>query len=335
MNTRHRFIGALALLLCLGAVPALAAPAASSAMDWPWSWAEPQQTEPFSKTVALGKTGAVVIGNVSGDIVVTGGAGDQVAIEAVKKGRTAEDLKNVQIDVVTSQGRVEITTRYPLLNRHTNASVSYTVTVPRGASVRAKSVSGDIRITTIDGELWADTVSGDVNIAQAGSLEGAKSVSGDVTVKGASAAGTISVDSVSGDLELSGVKARAVEGNTVSGDMMLQDVTCERLESKSVSGSISFGGPLAKGGRYAIQSHSGDITVHAQNNAGFDLRAGSFSGHITSDQALTMPAGTDMGRGRRRQEIRGTFGDGAAVLELKAFSGDIRITGAAAAPVKK
>lgn len=59
---------------------------------------------------------------------------------------------------------------------------------------------------------------------------------------------------------------------------------------------------------------------------GFELNASSFSGTITSDLALTMTSGGDNERGRRRrQEIRGTFGDGSAVLELNAFSGNVRI----------
>lgn len=59
---------------------------------------------------------------------------------------------------------------------------------------------------------------------------------------------------------------------------------------------------------------------------GFELNASSFSGTITSDLALTMTFGGDNERGRRRrQEIRGTFGDGSAVLELNAFSGNVRI----------
>ncbi|MEK6629544.1 MAG: hypothetical protein AABY89_02285 [Acidobacteriota bacterium] len=45
-----------------------------------------------------------------------------------------------------------------------------------------------------------------------------------------------------------------------------------------------------------------------------------------SRRSFATKFGGDNERGRRRrQEIRGTFGDGSAVLELNAFSGNVRI----------
>ena len=104
-----------------------------------------------------------------------------------------------------------------------------------------------------------------------------------------------------------------------------------------MSGDLTFGGPLAKGGRYVLKTHSGTVVVKVTNNAGFEVIASSFSGDIKSDLPLTVKfGGPDEKEGRRRQDIRGTYGDGSASLELNSFSGNIRITGAAAAaPAKK
>jgi DUF4097 and DUF4098 domain-containing protein YvlB len=345
MKKTHRLVGILTATALLAAAPARAAVRTADAAG-PTDWlGDQQQTEKFSKTVPLPKGGSLDLSNISGDIVITGGAGDQVVIDAVKRGKTTEDLKLVQIEVMTTATRVEVRTQYPRERRNINVSVDFTVTVPRAAGVRVRTVSGDLKVATIDGALGAESVSGDVTVTSAGQLESAKTVSGNVTVGGAASDGDISVASVSGDVSLKAVKARGIEAGSVSGGVDLADVTCSRAAAKSVSGDIVFGGPLAKGGRYSLQSHSGDVTVHADGKSGFEVAAGTFSGDISSDLKLVSTFGGEDERGQpgRRpksgpgQRIHGTFADGGAFLELSAFSGDVKIvsTTAAKAAVKK
>jgi len=346
MNNTHRIVGVLALAFLLVGGPVRASwpgtgPAGTN--DGP---GDPQLTEKFSKTVPLAKGGAVDLANISGDIVVTGGAGDQVVIDAIKRGRTAEDLKALQIEVNAAPARVEIRAQYPREQRNINASVDFTVTVPRGANVTLRSVSGDIKLSTVDGVVSAETVSGNVGVTSAAQLESAKTVSGDVTVESAASDGDLSVASVSGNVKLKAVKARGIETNSVSGDVDMADVSCNRARAKSVSGDIVFGGALAKGGRYVFQSHSGDVTFYADESTGFEVAAGTFSGEISSDLKLVSTFGGEgeggqpghrPKRGGPGQRVQGTFGDGSAFLELGSFSGNVKIVkkGAAAKPVKK
>jgi DUF4097 and DUF4098 domain-containing protein YvlB len=257
-----------------------------------------------------------------------------VVIEAVKRGKTAEDLKLVEIEVVSTANRVEVRTQYPRERRNFSVSVDYTVTVPRWAGVSVRSVSGDLKAVTIDGVLATETVSGDVIINQAGQLETAKSVSGDLAVDGAASQSDVALASVSGDVSVKAVKARGIDANSVSGNVEFADVATGRLRVKSVSGDLAFGGPLEKGGRYSLQSHSGDVTVYTDGKTGFELKAGTFSGDVTSDLKITStfggeppsdaPPGRHPGRGPG-QRVSGTFGDGGALLEVNTFSGDVRI----------
>jgi len=333
MKSTVRHGGAVALALLL-----TGAAGASWAAPWPTPGSSDQQTEKFSKTVPLPKGGSLDIGNVSGDITVTGGAGDQVVIGAVKRGKTPEDLKALEIEVITIADRVQVRAQYPRERRNVNASVDFTVTVPRSAVVTAKSVSGGIKLSAIDGAARAETVSGDVTVSAAPKIESARTVSGSVSVDGSGSDTEVTVASVSGDVKLRAVKARGVDANSVSGDVTLDGVACERLQANSISGDLTFGGPLSRGGRYALQSHSGDVTVRVDGKAGFELNASTFSGDITSDVEIASTFGGESGRagrGPRRggpgQRVRGTFGDGGAFLEIDAFSGDVRIAGAAAA----
>src|ERR1041385_3748393 len=47
----------------------------------------PEQTDRFSAKYRIGRDGRVSIANISGDIVVTGGGGDEVTVEAIKRTR--------------------------------------------------------------------------------------------------------------------------------------------------------------------------------------------------------------------------------------------------------
>ncbi len=342
MNRTHRLLGVITLVLVFAAVPAAAS--ASGPGGWnlaAWS-GDQQQTEKFAKTLPLAKGGAVDVSNISGDIIITGGAGDQVVIDAVKRGRTAEDLKALAIEVTTTAGRVDVRVKYPPESRNINASADFTISVPRYAQVSVKSVSGDLKLSTIDGSARAESVSGDVSVSSAAQLESARSVSGDVRVETAGNTADLTAKSVSGDLNLRAIKARGIVANSVSGDVRLNDVTCERIEANSISGDMTFDGPLAKGGNYDLQSHSGDITVYTDGKAGFELNARTFSGDVTSAFELTMKFGGEGERADRRgpgrkpgQSVRGTFGDGGALLDIKSFSGDVRIADRAAAKAVK
>src|SRR5919199_2554900 len=69
----------------------------------------PERTERFSRKVKIGRDGRVSIQNISGDITVTGGSGDEVSIEAVKRARgDSSQLERARIVVDERAGRVDI-----------------------------------------------------------------------------------------------------------------------------------------------------------------------------------------------------------------------------------
>jgi DUF4097 and DUF4098 domain-containing protein YvlB len=128
----------------------------------------PEQTERFSRKVKVGRDGRVSLSNIAGDIVITGGSGDEVSIEAVKRTRgDRNELANVQIVVDERSGRVDIRTEGEQNRSNRNrrgdfVSVDYTLSVPAAASVDVHSVSGSIKVTGVHGSLRAETVSGNV-----------------------------------------------------------------------------------------------------------------------------------------------------------------------------
>jgi len=300
----------------------------------------PEQTERFSRKVKIGRDGRFSVSNVSGDIVVTAGSGDEVSIEAVKRTRgDKSELGRVQITVDDRAGRVDVRTEHGVYRTDGNrqgdhVSVDYTVTVPASVSVDVHSVSGSVKVTGVHGSLRAETVSGEGTINDAPRLEAAKTVSGDVNLTDVTADGDLSAGSVSGNVRAKGLKARGLDLGSVSGDISVTDVTCERLGVKTVSGGVEYAGGIAKGGRYEINAHSGTVRLQLTNPAGFELNANSFSGSIRSELPLTIGGEStrrnDTGpRGRRdslsSHAMRATFGDGSATLVVRTFSGDIII----------
>jgi DUF4097 and DUF4098 domain-containing protein YvlB len=267
---------------------------------------------------------------------VTGGSGDEVSINAVKRTRGDQgQLANVRIVVDDRPGRVDVRTEYDsnrftrTNNRNNNVSVDYTVTVPAGASVELKSVSGSIKVTGVRGAVRTESVSGDVTTTDTPKVEAAKSVSGNVSLSGIQIDGDLSASSVSGTVRARGVRAHALDLGSVSGDLMVSDVTCDRLSAKSVSGAFEYSGNIARGGSYDVNLHSGTARFVLTNPVGFELTANTFSGSIRSDLPLTIGGDRDRDPGRRRgvdnRSMRATFGDGSATVTIHTFSGDIVI----------
>jgi DUF4097 and DUF4098 domain-containing protein YvlB len=294
-----------------------------------------EKVERYTKTVRIGANGELDVSNIAGDITVSRGSGTDVSIEVIKTAhaRSAEEANSllplVQVEINERAGRAEVRTQYPNSDdtrrnnrRNINVSVVYNITAPAGTRLTAKSISGNLKVTDIKGEVAAESISGNVQIGGSGRVGTAKSVSGNVEVTDTQIDGTLEASSISGDVVLRHLTARRIDTSTVSGDVRIEDAQCERVDAQSISGAVTFGGPLAKSGRYSLKSHSGEVHVTIASGAGFEVEASSFSGDVRSDLPITTHGASDRGRHR---VLTGTYGDGSAILELTTFSGEIVI----------
>ena len=301
----------------------------------------PEQIEKVSQTYKVGDGASLDLSHLAGDIRVTGGSGNEIKIDATKRVRHRDPeqarrlLEALRVDVHNFNNRVEVRTIYPrrgqpgfMSGNNISASVDYVIAVPAGASVSLKSISGDISVSNVKGEVRAETVSGSVNVNATPNLSIAKTISGDVTAQNIGAQTTLVLSTISGSVLGTGLKVRALEAGSVSGNVRLIGSEVERLEAKSVSGNIEFDAPLSKGGRYEFTSHSGDVRVTISGNAGFELDADTFSGSVRSDLPVTlrtMGRSEENRRGSKRA-IRGSYGDGGAFLTVRSHSGSVVIT---------
>jgi DUF4097 and DUF4098 domain-containing protein YvlB len=318
-----------------------------------------RQTETLTRTVKLGSEGEIDLQNMSGDVTVTRGSGSEVTINIEKTARAATDaaakemLGMAEVNISERAGRVEIRTHYMHMapppppppppaggdrsaprpprapRRNINVSVAYSITAPAGTRLKINTMSGNITIADITGELLLEAMSGDVKVERGARVLTARAMSGNVTLVDVKSDGALDAGSMSGDVSLRQVHARRINAAVVSGTVTLTDVECERLEGQATSGEVLYEGQLSKGGRYHFQSHSGDVKVLVNGNTGFELDANSWGGSVRSELDLKnveqLPDSRRTQVGPRNRMLRGTFGDGSAVLDITTFSGSIVI----------
>lgn len=183
----------------------------------------------FQKSYKLGSGSQISIGNVSGDVIVTGYDGNAVVVKGFKEGADSDRL---EIEDRSSEGRVEVGARYPK-NCNCQASIRFEVQVPRSVKYnldRISSVSGNVEISNVSGTIHATSVSGEVKVHDVSGSVSAKSVSGDVEVE------INRLDGASDDMKFS----------SVSGDVNVQmpaEIDAD-VDMSSLSGGIKTDFPI-------------------------------------------------------------------------------------------
>jgi len=177
----------------------------------------------FQKSYQLAAGASISIGNISGDVSVTGYDGNAIVVTGTKEGR---DRDIVQIEDRSSGGSVDVAVRYPHHCNDCDASVQFQVQVPRSISYNfagIHSISGDVTVTGVSGHMKASTVSGNVHVTNVVGSVSAKSVSGDVDVQIGKLEGTddMTFTTVSGNVtaRVPGTLEASIEMSSFSGSI--------------------------------------------------------------------------------------------------------------------
>jgi hypothetical protein len=287
-----------------------------------------EETSSQTVNLPIGSTGTVAIENLSGDVTITAANRSDVAVEITKRsrGRTSEDaargLAAVEVEVDQRGDRATIETHYPSEDESPySVSVFFEIAAPAGTRFTVESIAGDVSADGISGELSLSTTAGDITIRNAGNVDRAHTVAGSVRLTNVVADGTLEAESVSGSVIAEQVTADRLSLSSVTGDVVARDATVERAEIHTMTGSAEYEGHVANGGRYELQSQSGEVTFRATGGAGFELRASTFGGSIRPASSLGLEPTDPPNRA-----LKGTVGDGSALVVLTTFGGDVIIS---------
>lgn len=265
-------------------------------------------------TLAISRGGHVDLGNVSGEIRVSGSNRSDVKITAT--------MDRGRLELSASPMRVALRTR-SVNNRQSSAYIE--VQVPVGTRVTASTVSGLVEVRATQAEVIAKSVSGRVDVRGARERLDAETVSGTIDLRDVQ--GRMSIEGVSADIDVDEAQGD-ITAETVSGSIRIRRSRLTGLRAEAVSGTISYEGNLDANGSYRMNTHSGSVTMTLPASVSATLELETFSGRINSDFPLTLQPGQATGRGRRMEF---TLGNGGARVTAGAFSGNITIRRAGAA----
>lgn len=222
----------------------------------------------------------------------------------------------------SSRSRVEITRSGPVLAVRTQSRrgppelMELRVTVPDWMPLRLSGVYTDISVTGARGPIEAETVQGEVTVEGGSGLVSLQSVEGSVTLRGAK--GRIEVSSVNEDVQVIGSSGE-ITATTVNGSVMLERVDATSVAATTVNGDVTYDGPVRNGGRYALSSHNGDLTLAVAEGTNASVSVSTFNGEFESDFPVTL---TETRKGRR---FSFTVGTGSAQVTLESFQGTIQL----------
>jgi len=232
-------------------------------------------SEEFHQTYAITSDGRIELDNINGPVHISSWDRNEVKVDAVKYADTKERLDEAKIEIDSGKDYLSIRTKYPDHNNNWNwgshnnpASVEYTLTVPRTASLdEIKLINGALDLTGIAGEVRASCINGRLEAHDLSGRAKLSTINGRLDARFAQLSGQdVELNSVNGSLELTipSDSNAEVDASTVSGGIS-NDFGLRVNDHRFVGHDLR--GELGKGGsRIHLSDVNGRIEIrHAQD----------------------------------------------------------------------
>jgi len=358
MSPRRMFSLAVTAAFLLMFLPLLVSPALAGRHEYAFE---------EKRTISLEPGTSITVQNISGHIDVRGWDGDHIGVTTTKRVKAGsreeaqEWAEKIEIIIEKNGPELFIEAKRPrdwteslesllegIFQKKPSANVDFEIDTPRDVHLEISSVSGDISVRDIIGEVNIDVVSGDMELLDIGSDVSINAISGDMVIEEVSGnldvaavsgdsrlqnigghvhidvtSGDIIAESVDGDLYIDGtsgdVSATDIYGNinidVTSGDIHVVQQAGE-LSIDTSSGDVTVETALIKAGSYTVETSSGQITFRVPSDASSTIDMETSGGRITAKLPMTIES-------MSRTHLVGTLGDGEGEIVLSTSGGDI------------
>jgi len=271
--------------------------------------------EEVEKRAQADPRGEVVIGNVAGEVQVTGWDRNEVHVQA--------DLDEgvERLDFKTSGARTTIEVVLPK-GRSYQGSTDLIVQVPRNSSLTINTVSADQTIKDVRGMQRLQAVSGTIETELWNDDLEIKNVSGEVHVRGHNGKGVLRATSVSGGLRLDDIGSE-MELNTVTGDMTVRVAELSRARIRTTNGDVELrAAKMTDDVRIDAEGINGDLRFRFPRTLDAEFDISTFNGEIDNCFGPKPHKTSEYAPGNT---LRFKEGNGDGRIRIKALNGTVEI----------
>lgn len=277
--------------------------------------AQAARAEEIDKSAQADPRGEVVIGNVAGEVRVTGWDRNEVHVKA----DLSEGVE--RLDFKTSGARTTIEVVLPR-GRSYQGSTDLVVQVPRNSSLVINTVSADQTIKDVHGTQRLQAVSGMIQTELWNEDMELKNVSGDVTVNGHNGKGALRATSVSGGMRLEDIGPE-MELNTVTGDMRVRVSELSKARIRTTNGDLELrAAKLTDDVRIDAEGINGDLRFKLPRELDTEFDISTFNGEIDNCFGPKPHRTSEYGPGNA---LRFKEGNGDGRIRIKALNGTVEI----------
>lgn len=234
----------------------------------------PASARDVNETLDADPDGNVEIFNTAGSVTVDGWSRNSVEVTGTL-GNEVEDFiferdgDEVTVKVKAKSGR----------SGHRGFVSDLMIRIPENSSIEVATISADIDVKGVLGEMEAHAISGDVDMETFAAEVEVESVSGDIEIQGDGKVTATELVSVSGDISAEQL-AGEVQLESVSGDVVLASGSFDEAGIETVNGDIVFQATLRKGGDIYVETINGTVDVDFIGDVSAEFEIETFNGRI-------------------------------------------------------
>jgi DUF4097 and DUF4098 domain-containing protein YvlB len=276
--------------------------------------AQAARADEVEKSAQADPRGEVVIGNVAGEVQVTGWDRNEVHVQA----DLAEGVQRLDFKSSGARTTIEV-----VLKGHTyQGSTDLVVQVPRNSSLVINTVSADQTIKNVRGMQRLQAVSGTIQTELWNDDLELKNVSGEINVKGHNGKGALRATSVSGGLRLDDIGSE-MELNTVTGDMTVRVSELSRARIRTTNGDVELrAAKVTDDVRIDAEGINGDLRFRFPRSLDAEFDISTFNGDIDNCFGPKPHRTSEYAPGNT---LRFKEGNGDGRIRIKALNGTVEI----------